>query len=169
MTPHHFTDNLITKSCKLAVVYDLSTLNDVFIEGVDVSIPHSLRNNWLKNPQADLADKEFQAESLLFIQSGSKNATPTNFSSTNLEEPYHYKPCHNQKTVNTVNTDITSSPTRSPRRQSNSPLFVHSQSSDSPKKPRAPRQAHHHRFHQLIRTFARFVTMSTTSHQNVRS
>lgn len=43
MTSQQIADDLIAKSCKVADVYEQSTLNDVSIEGVDASIRHSLR------------------------------------------------------------------------------------------------------------------------------
>lgn len=44
MTMERYDDDLNAKSCKGAGVYNESTLNDVFSEGADASIRHSLRN-----------------------------------------------------------------------------------------------------------------------------
>lgn len=53
MTPQQHTDDLIAKPCKVADVCDEGTLNEVFIEGVDAAIRHSLPNYWATNPQAN--------------------------------------------------------------------------------------------------------------------
>lgn len=52
----------------VADVYDECTLNDVFIEGVDVFIRHILRNYWSTNARADLADITFQAKSTIHTE-----------------------------------------------------------------------------------------------------
>lgn len=59
MTPQQYANDLIAKLCKVADVYDESTLNDVFIEGVDASIQQSLRNFRVTNPHSDLTDIAF--------------------------------------------------------------------------------------------------------------
>lgn len=83
MTSKQYASDLIAKSCKVADVYVERTLNDAFIEGLDASISHSLRNYWPRNAQADLTDISFQAESLLPIQKAS-GKNPTNiYVSTN--------------------------------------------------------------------------------------
>lgn len=46
MFPLKYAEDLVAKSCKVTDVYEQETLNDVFIEGVDESIHHSLRNYW---------------------------------------------------------------------------------------------------------------------------
>lgn len=60
--------DLYVKSCKAADVYDGSTLNDIFIEGVDFSICHSHGKCWVSNPQAELSDIAFKTQPLLVIQ-----------------------------------------------------------------------------------------------------
>lgn len=76
MTTQQYADVQLTNTCKVVDMYDESTLKDVFIGGMDLSIRHSLRQSWAQNPQADVAEIEFQAKSLLSIQ---KDA---NFTST---------------------------------------------------------------------------------------
>lgn len=41
-TLQYFADNLIAKLCKVANAWEERTMIDVFIEGVDASIRHSL-------------------------------------------------------------------------------------------------------------------------------
>lgn len=43
MTPQKYADNLVTKICKVADVYDEKTLNEVFVEEFVTTIPHTLR------------------------------------------------------------------------------------------------------------------------------
>lgn len=54
-----YADGLIAKSCKIGDVRDESTLKEVFIEDVDLSIRHSLRIYCATYPQASLTDTEF--------------------------------------------------------------------------------------------------------------
>lgn len=42
LPPMQYADDLDAKSCKIADAYNDSTLNDIFIEGVDFSICNSL-------------------------------------------------------------------------------------------------------------------------------
>lgn len=68
MTFQQYAGDLIAKSRKDADVYDEDTPNNVFIEEVNQSLRHSLQNYWATNPEADLTDIAFQAESVLAIQ-----------------------------------------------------------------------------------------------------
>lgn len=43
-TPHQYVGDLVSKSCKVADVYDEGTLDDVFIEKMDSSFQHRLRH-----------------------------------------------------------------------------------------------------------------------------
>lgn len=52
-THQQYANDLVAKYCKVAHVYDKGTLKDVFVEGVDASIRHSLRHFWAQDPQAD--------------------------------------------------------------------------------------------------------------------
>lgn len=54
MAPHEHARDLDAKSYKNTDVFDESSLNDVFIDGVKASIRHSLRLYWESNPQAHL-------------------------------------------------------------------------------------------------------------------
>lgn len=60
MALYQYADDLIAKSFKVPDLYDEDTLDDVFIEVVDISIRQSLENYWTSNPQTDLTDIEFQ-------------------------------------------------------------------------------------------------------------
>lgn len=50
MTPHEYTADLFANSCKVADVYDETTLNGVFKKGADATIRYSLRNYWAFKP-----------------------------------------------------------------------------------------------------------------------
>lgn len=50
------------------LVYDKSTLNDIFIKAIDSPICHSLFDYWAINPHADERDIAFKAQSLQPIQ-----------------------------------------------------------------------------------------------------
>lgn len=66
-TLKHFAKNIGAKSCEMANVYDLRTLKDITIKGICAFIRHSLRHCWAQNPQADVTEIEFQAESFPFF------------------------------------------------------------------------------------------------------
>lgn len=67
-------------------MYDKSTNNNIFIEGVKASIWHSQRNDWANNPPTDLTDIAFQAESLLTIQKILKCNPKTNTRVTSRQD-----------------------------------------------------------------------------------
>lgn len=48
--PQQYADYRIAKSCKIADIYDESTLNETSIEEVDASIQHSFCNYWATYP-----------------------------------------------------------------------------------------------------------------------
>lgn len=73
ITPQQYADEIAAKSCKVAKVYDESTLNNVFIGAVESSIRHKVRNYWATHPKADLMNIVFQAELLLATQKRSGN------------------------------------------------------------------------------------------------
>lgn len=91
ITSQQYGDNIIAKSCKVADVYDESTLKGVFIELVDSSIRHSFRNNWTTHPEADLTEIAFQVESLLPIEKGSGNPSLDNQQQTSSKKLYTQK------------------------------------------------------------------------------
>lgn len=70
MTSVQYADHLFANSCKDAVFYNESSLNVIFIEGVDSSIWHSLWKYRDSNPQANVIDIAFKAQSLLAIEEG---------------------------------------------------------------------------------------------------
>lgn len=116
MLPMPYAYDLFAKSCKVAGDYDESTLNNIFIGGVDSSILHSLRKYWTSNPQVHLTNIFIKAQSLLAIRkeiaksppAGIQNATSKQFG----KESWH------NKTANFVVTESTTQPSRSFRRQS---------------------------------------------------
>lgn len=93
-------------------------MNNVFIEEIDHSIRHRLRNYWATNPQADLIDIALQAESLLAIQRGSGQQSTVSEPLNTTGKPSYSKTWNKRCTTNNVNTDTKRSPTRSFRRRS---------------------------------------------------
>lgn len=67
MTSQQFAEDLIANSCKIATVYDKSTLNDVFVDGVNAFVHHSLRDYWALHPHPDLTNIALHADSFLAI------------------------------------------------------------------------------------------------------
>lgn len=59
MTPQQFAVNLISKSYKVADVYDESTLKNIYVELFAAFTCHSLSNYWSTTPQPDLIDIAF--------------------------------------------------------------------------------------------------------------
>lgn len=55
-------------SRKFADVYDESTFDDIFIEGVSLSICHGIWECWTTYPQVDLIGIVFKAQQLLAIR-----------------------------------------------------------------------------------------------------
>lgn len=77
MTTRQYPEDLHAKPCKVADVYDESTLNDIFIKGVDFTICHRVRKYWAMQPHVDLNNIAFKPQSLLAIQKNS--AKPASF------------------------------------------------------------------------------------------
>lgn len=83
MTLMQYADAFSAKSCKVADVYDESTLNNISIEKVVSSICNSLRKYWVFSPQTGLSNIALKEQSLLAIQNeraksphaGTQNAT----------------------------------------------------------------------------------------------
>lgn len=78
MTSQQYADNLVAKSCKVAVFYGDRTQSNVFIEGFYLSIRDSLRHYWAQKPQTDLNDIVIQEEYLPSIQKSTGKATNNN-------------------------------------------------------------------------------------------
>lgn len=115
MTPQECAKDLISKSCKVADVNDESSLNDMFIESVDMPICYSLRNQYATNSQADLTNIVFQGELLLSMQKGSENNSTRNYPNTNPANPYIYKSWNSCNVLSIVNTETTATLTRRTR------------------------------------------------------
>lgn len=49
MNLNNYALDPLAKSCKVASIFDDSSLNNVFMEGVPISIRHSLHNYWETN------------------------------------------------------------------------------------------------------------------------
>lgn len=127
MKPQQYAHDLVANTCIVADVYDEYTLNVVFTEGVDPSIRHSPRHFWAQNPQADLTDNTFQAESLLFIQKGVTIMSTTNQNTRSQGKTHNRKPWNNHYSANIVSSDTTKTSTRCSRHRPKSPpvLCVH--------------------------------------------
>lgn len=124
MTLQQYANDIIAKSFKVADVYDKTKLNPVFIDDIDSSIWHSLRNFCATHLQDDLTDIAFHAKSLPALQKRSRKH-PTNIQQqTRLQKPYTRKPWKNRRGPNNANTDTTSTPTRSLWQQSKSRLAI---------------------------------------------
>lgn len=125
VTLQSYSDDIITKLCKVEVAYDESAPSEVFIRGVDLSIQHSLRNYWATHSQVFLADITIRAESLPAIQKKAGNPLTKNQQQTRLERPKSCKSLNNCCNVSNVNTEATSPRTCSLRRLSKSPTVMH--------------------------------------------
>lgn len=88
MSTQQCADDLITKLCKVAAIYNEGTLNEVSIKEVDQSIRHSLQNYWETSLQAELTYIAFQVESPLSIQQESKQQPAVIQQSTASSKPY---------------------------------------------------------------------------------
>lgn len=77
MTLTKYADDFYSKSCKVADVYDESTLKDIFIEDVDSSICQSLREYWDSNLEAILTNIAFKAQPLIATQKQSMKPLQT--------------------------------------------------------------------------------------------
>lgn len=62
MTLMQYADDLYDKSCKVPEVYDEMALNNIFIEGADSSLSHSLRKFWATHSQANEREFAFEAQ-----------------------------------------------------------------------------------------------------------
>lgn len=106
-----YAENLYAKSCKVADVYDESTLNGILVCGVDSAICHCLSNYWVSKPEANLTNIAFKALLLLAIQKGS--AKLPHAGSPNAPTRQLGKNCWNNKTTNNLDTRSTTPPSRS--------------------------------------------------------
>lgn len=68
MTLIQYVDDLYEKFCKVADINDEATLTDIFVEGLDSSICHSLRQYWATHLLADGTDIGFKTKLLFAIQ-----------------------------------------------------------------------------------------------------
>lgn len=90
ITRHENAADIIAKSCNVADVYDEGILNDVSIDRVCESFPHSLQNYWATKQQADLP-KIFFLSSLLSIQKGSENIPTNIYNYSEVQETLDWK------------------------------------------------------------------------------
>lgn len=86
--PAAVADDTITKSCKVAALYNESTFNDFFIKGSNSSIGHSLCGYWATHTQAVLTDIPFEAASLLAIKNEYNKPLPNHQHQTRSGKPY---------------------------------------------------------------------------------
>lgn len=82
-----YADDLYAKLCKFANVCNKLITNNIFIEGVDFSVWHSLKKNYATSPRADPTSIASKTQSLLAIQkestkhayTGDQNANPKQY------------------------------------------------------------------------------------------
>lgn len=65
MILNQYAEELMTKILWSGDVYEEYTLNEIFIEGLDASIRHSVRESWKNKKNANLHELAFHATSLL--------------------------------------------------------------------------------------------------------
>lgn len=88
MTPMKYASDLYASLCKVASVYDKSTLNEIFVEGDDSSIYCSLRKYCATHPHADVINIAFKAWWLLATQRSSvKPASSGNYAAQQNPSP----------------------------------------------------------------------------------
>lgn len=62
-----YADDLITKLCKVAEVYQKSALNEIFIIWTDSSVCHSCKEYYASSPLAGQTSTAFKEQMLLKI------------------------------------------------------------------------------------------------------
>lgn len=127
MTLKKYANDLYTKSCKVAGIYDKSALKNIFTKRVDSVIEHSLLENWATHPQANVTDIVFKAQLLLGIQKGSVKQ-PASYGQAAASNPFA---SHNwlENLANAANACPSLPPThsfhrRSLRNRSKSPMVL---------------------------------------------
>lgn len=124
MTPQQCANNIISRSCKVADIYDESILNDVLVEGVSQSIPQSCNKFYQMHRWVYTTAIAFRVDLLLAIQKKSCNQSINNQQQTRSVKRYTRKPWNNCRGADNVNRDTTSSFSCSLRRWSQLPLLI---------------------------------------------
>lgn len=122
MSPMPYADDLYAKFCKLTDVYNKSTLNKIFIVGVDLSICQRLREYWATHPQTDVTDTAFKAQSLLGIQKGATK--PANTNNHDASNQTYGRRARNKPSAHSIEIGSWMSPTHSSQQDSRSPLVL---------------------------------------------
>lgn len=147
MTPQSIIANLIVKSCKVADVYNKSSLNDVFIAKVDASICNILRNYRAPYSQADLTHIVFYADTLIAIQrllrNEAKNATDENTVRA------YYQKYWNRTLADIVNKETSTSPSHKYLTQLRLQPVLHKHKSSSQTTTAGARPVCRHPCHRL--------------------
>lgn len=65
MTRSQYVNELVKKFLRCGDIYENYSLNEIFTEGLDVSIRHSKREYWGNKKDANLRDRVFLATYLL--------------------------------------------------------------------------------------------------------
>lgn len=78
MPPTQYANDHYEKSCRVADVHGESTLNNIFVEGVDPSICHSVPEYLATLSQTDVTDIAFMVQSLLANQKRANKWANTN-------------------------------------------------------------------------------------------
>lgn len=110
MTLMQYAGHLYKKVSKVEDVSDQFTLNDIFIEGGDFSICHSLWEYGVFKPQTDLTDIVFYVHLLLAIPKGSAELSHAG-NQNNTAKNFGKGGWHN-KTARVVDSGSTTSPSQ---------------------------------------------------------
>lgn len=78
MTPVQYAEKRNEIFCKVADVYSESTVNYIFIEGVDLSTCRSFREYWATRREEDVTDIVVNSHLLIWIQTGAAKPDNTN-------------------------------------------------------------------------------------------
>lgn len=118
MTPQQCVEDLLDRLCEMRDVYNESTLNDVFVKGVDPQAQLSFCNYFAIHPQTDLTDTTFLAKLLPASQKGSRIIPTKNYQQTRSGKPYIREPWNSRQESNNINTNTSSSSSHSLRQPS---------------------------------------------------
>lgn len=78
ITLSQFTEELVTKTLRFEHMYEKTDLNEIFIEDLDASIRHSVREYWRGKNKANLHNLVSNATSLFRLQGHDISSKGTN-------------------------------------------------------------------------------------------
>lgn len=127
MTSQRYPDDLVTKFCMVADVYEEATQNNVLIQDSGKSIRHSSQKYQEANLQAGFTDIAFKVNLLLVSQKGTRQQPTVNKPPSTSSRPYYKKPWTKGSSPNIVTFGTKSRARRSSRRLSKSLQEMHLQ------------------------------------------